>query len=158
MGKLAWNCGASATDTKMIAPQVDHMDTLGHAQGYRKSTGQRTQGNEPWYNDERTSCSTTADVTGFKPSCLVHSYDQPPATQWGAHALQDGPDITITVDGTAQNWPSNSNNNQKQHVCRLTATDPYGASTSMTVTITVDKELNSAPQAKFRTGGQTTYT
>ena len=77
-------------DSEVQAPAVAPYDTVGHAQGYRKSTGQRTQGNDQFFGDERTSCSTVADVTGFKPACLVHSYDQPPAIKWGSHALQVG--------------------------------------------------------------------
>ena len=136
-------------DSEVQAPAVAPYDTVGHAQGYRKSTGQRTQGNDQFFGDERTSCSTVADVTGFKPACLVHSYDQPPAIKWGSHALQvgalhssidqshvvliacvcvqDGPAVTITLHGPTQNWPLNSGAASVDHTCVLTATDPYGA-------------------------------
>jgi hypothetical protein len=154
--KLDWQCSASADSQK--APAVAPFDTVGHAQGYRKSTGQRTQGNDPFFGDERTSCTTVPDVTGFKPACLVHSYDQPPAIKWGVHALQDGPAITITLHGPIQNWPLDNGAASVDHTCVLTATDPYGASDSMTVTITVEKEENDTPTSTWKSGGVTTYT
>jgi hypothetical protein len=154
--KLDWQCDATAMNQK--APAVAPFDSVAHAQGYRKSTGQRTQGNDQFFGDERTSCSSVPDVTGFKPACLVHSYDQPPATKWGSHALQDGPAITITVNGPAQNWPLNSGAESTTHVCTLKATDPYGATDTMTVTITVEKEENVTPTSTWKAGGVTTYT
>jgi len=155
--KISWQCDAGANNQK--APAVAPYDTMGHAQGYRKSTGQRTQGNDVFFGDERASCSTTPDVTGFKPACLVHAYDQPPATRWGAHALQDGPAITLTLEGATRKWqPSGTYTAQnEEHVCTMTATDPYGNTNSMTVTITVQPEENSKPVPSWG-GGATTYT
>jgi hypothetical protein len=154
--KLSWACNVNGQKS----PEVAHETSLGHAQGYRKSTGQRTQGNEPFYDDERTSCSQTPDVSGFKPSCLVHSYDQPPALTWGSHALQDGPDITLTVPGPTTDWTAGAGSGSANvvHTCTLTAKDPYGATNTMQVQITVEKEDNGSPVASWRSGGVTTYT
>jgi hypothetical protein len=153
--KISWQCGASANNQQV--PAVAPYESLGHAQGHRKSTGQRTQGNDVFFDDERASCSTVPDVTGFKPACLVHSYDQAPAKFWGAHALQDGPTITLTVDGPDRKWPTDSAADVT-HTCTMTATDPYGNTDTLDVVITVQAEQNVAPVAAWRTGGVTTYT
>eukprot|EP00658_Telonema_sp_P-2_P037508 TRINITY_DN2696_c0_g1_i1.p1 TRINITY_DN2696_c0_g1~~TRINITY_DN2696_c0_g1_i1.p1 ORF type:complete len:850 (-),score=162.98 TRINITY_DN2696_c0_g1_i1:242-2791(-) len=154
--KISWSCQGIAST--QIAPAVAPYESGGHPQGYRKSTGQRTSGHEPFYADERASCSTLPDVTGFNPHCLVHAYDQPPAPRWGAHSLQDGPAITIQVQGPTQTWPANDGADSLQHLCIMRAVDPYGKWSNMTVTINVEKELNQAPEASWRAGGNTTYT
>lgn len=151
--KLSWSCTGSAMAQTQSAPAVAHQTSTGHAQGYRKSTGQRTQGNEVFMTDERASCTTTADTTGYKPACLVHAVDQPPATTWGTHALQDGPDITLTLTGNQ--FPSTVS---KTATCTMTATDPYGKMSTTNVVITVQPEVNAAPVGSWKTGGVTTYT
>eukprot|EP00656_Telonema_subtile_P027813 TRINITY_DN29_c0_g1_i1.p1 TRINITY_DN29_c0_g1~~TRINITY_DN29_c0_g1_i1.p1 ORF type:complete len:761 (-),score=195.95 TRINITY_DN29_c0_g1_i1:304-2586(-) len=152
--KISWSCSGD-----QVAPAVQPYQSEGHAQGYRKSTGQRTSGDSPMYNDERASCSTTPDVTGFKPACLVHAYDSPPPLRWGAHALQDGPAITTVFSyELAQDWPANTVADAEQKTCTMTATDPYGKTDTLQVTINVKKELNKAPVASWKSGAETTYT
>jgi len=145
--KLSWACSEGQT-----APEIAAELSVGHSQGFRESTGQRTQGNEPFYDDERASCTSTADVTGFKRSCLVHGRDQHAAKLWGAHALQDGPDIMVTLTG------GNVGSGNVNRACQLTAVDPYGATSQMLVTITILPEQNNAPVALWRAGGVTSYT
>jgi hypothetical protein len=153
--KLSWACTGNGLASATNSLAIDAQSSKGHAQGYRASTGQRTSGNSIYESDERTSCTSVPDISGNKPACLVHSLDQPPPTGWGAHALQDGPDITLTVQGAPF---AQGGSTTKTVSCVMTSKDPYGATGTHTVTITVQPEQNVAPVANWVSGAATTYT
>ena len=153
--KLSWACAGTGLVAPVDSLAIAAESSNAHAQGHRRSTGQRTSGKDVFMADERTSCTTVPDVSGKQPPCLAHSVDQPPPTTWGAHALQDGPDITLTVQGTPF---AQGGSTTKTVTCTMTATDPYGATGTHVVTITVQPEENAAPVAGFMTGAATSYT